>query len=282
MRNKLENSSKPLHRTPLGELPVTNYLPRPPSPSKAHTSPTKSGLGSLHSSPMRNTSDPMSCSPSRRKNGRVDVFPPSPRPSAEVEVSLERNKNDNSVHMTKPLRPSLSPHLPSISSPMDAPDVHIAAQSECPQSLGRKKERVRADEVARVLLDQGEDDDLGPTVRSGSPSPAKLRTQRKEALHGSTCPPLLSTLSQAPAHVGLDLISHSHPSHEVSWTVLTDACPEEEKQLSNETTYGIEEDKENVRPNPLVLQGRKKGTGGRLSLVATNTVDEGETTVSEA
>jgi hypothetical protein len=30
----------------------------------------------------------------------------------------------------------------------------------------------------------------------------------------------------------------------------------------------VEDDKENAKPDPVVLQGRRKGTGGRLSLVA--------------
>ncbi|PWN31239.1 uncharacterized protein FA14DRAFT_182905 [Meira miltonrushii] len=171
-----------------------------------------------------------------------------------------------------------------------------------PQSLPRKKDRVRASEVAHLVMD--EDEDQSAEAR-GSPSPSKSITKMMSAARYS---PIRSTptkindgfvvptsIANKGNAVGLGIDHPMHinasPKPEITWTVLPDSSEDEEDENSlgfsslNDTQIsfndGPEVDKENMKPDPIIIQGRKRGTGGRLSLVATAAQADDANTSSE-
>ncbi|UZJ54756.1 hypothetical protein CBS101457_004076 [Exobasidium rhododendri] len=147
-----------------------------------------------------------------------------------------------------------------------------ASTSAVPQSLGRKKDRVR-----RSLLD--EDEGGSTSIRAGSPSPSKMQAERAIALCSST-----SSVANGAA------VQRGKSSG--TWTVWQDQDDEIEAAnhatdvsgaTSSNHSIGAQEhteEKENVKPSTLnsFMTSRKKGTGGRLSLLATADEVEGEST----
>lgn len=344
-------------RTPLSELPVANFVPRPPSPSKSHTSPTKANKLLPSPSTLHVDSRPSSPGHSRvarspiadpntlsraGPSGRVAIdrgeiaalFPSSDVKSTRLaELPLEQSPEIDRKERAKlssrprqrapspskhaaPLTASLdreqgragaslprwqpeelvTPPLGQQSKPFDQGDATVEAATTVLHSLPRKKERVRPTEVAHLLLDQDEDLDL----RTGSPSPAKAhRAQRSgDTLLLAERSPGKAALGkrangQKDNAVGLGITHSSILSVPMHWSVLADADDGAPQPMSRgkgsseqfavplSTDLGAgpeagagavndmrEEDKENAKPDPIVLRGRRKGTGGRLSLVA--------------
>lgn len=179
------------------------------------------------------------------------------------------------------------------------------AMASAPKSLGRKKDRVRVGEMAQALMDQ--DEDMGH-VRAGSPSPATMKMQRKDALQGSSGPSFAMLEAAVPAGamglgIGSTLTAVSSAAalpSALQWTVLADdealvptpvphasttalaphattpdAPPLATDDASLASVVVAAEDKENRKPDRVLLQAHKrKGTGGRLSLVADAEGDE--------
>lgn len=173
-----------------------------------------------------------------------------------------------------------------------------------PQSLPRKKDRVRASEVAHLVMDQ--DEDQSAEAR-GSPSPSK---SIKKMMSAAKYSPIRSIPSSkmndgfvVPTNIankgnaiglGIDHPMHinASPKPAITWTVLPDSSEDEQKENDNSTRSindaqisfndgGPEVDKENIKPDPVIIQGRKRGTGGRLSLVATAAQADDANTSSE-
>lgn len=274
-----------LRRVPLAELPLRNYIERPPSPLKSYSSPGKIQPAILGVSPKPKSHSP---SPSRPSSGvhvdlssRHQLFRDALRKGDSSNPSSKSTGTENSrksspieggqgsqtppITSPKPVKattfatPVLSPSSSSRSllqrSPLQAwPTKKLVTSA--PQSLGKKKERIR-----RQLLD--EDEEGGADIRAGSPSPSKMKAEREGALRGSS-----SSSSQLK----------EQKQKEVMWTVwqdddeATDSITEP-ASLAVEGGPVEEEDKENAKPS------RKKGTGGRLSLLATGDDTEADTTV---
>lgn len=270
-------------RAPLTDLPLRNYIERPPSPLKSYSSPSKtqSSIAATSStkpkshspSPSRPSSIPLDVS------SRHQIFREALRKSdSNLDITLRKSspsedqENNSIATRTTPVFASpqaviavsiRAPSTPrsSNSDTSQSPNKQSSSQISLPkmtssfnvpQSLGKKKERIR-----RQLLDEDED---GPAadIRAGSPSPSKMRAERKVALLGDKL-----------AGQGKDF-----KEKQAMWTVWQD----EEANLVDEAPCSSaegeeedEQDKENVRP---VI--RKKGTGGRLSLLATADDTESE------
>lgn len=274
-------------RVPLTEMPLRNYIERPPSPLKSYSSPSKTQQTSIATSSSTKPKS-HSPSPSRPSSIHVDVssrhqlFREALRKSDNAVDTMSRksspleDQENNTSAKTPPIFVSpravkvtsiRAPSTPvsSTSSNNQSPikqassqtsPLKAASSTSVPQSLGKKRERIR-----RQLFDEDED---GPAsdIRTGSPSPSKLRAEREVTLLGDIS----------------GRRSKDHKEKQAVWTVWQD---EEAKEASvvndlpcsstDEDKEEMEEDKENIRP-----VFRKKGTGGRLSLLATADDTESE------
>ena len=190
-----------------------------------------------------------------------------------------------------------------VTPPLEAQKGNFVSPSAIgvPQSLPRKKDRVRASEVAHLVMDQ--DEDQSAQAR-GSPSPSKsiaklisakyspVRSTPSKMNDGFVVPTSVANKGNAIG-LGIDHPMHVNPSPKpaITWTVLPDSEIEQGdsytssihsgKDIQLSFNDGPEVDKENVKPDPVIMHGRKKGTGGRLSLVATAAQADDANTSSE-
>lgn len=218
--------------------------------------------------------------------------PSSHRTSRSPSPSLVRSERRKKATEARDLCPS----TPSTSAPERSEAVSV------PASLPRKKERVKSHEGVRGLVDQGENifDECSPPgeeeeyVRAGSPSPFKQAGTRKGNRHTSTSSSVSigKMLSNDPdAIVSRDLDLGSNMTSDLAydktaanigangelgkpsggWAVYQDSSEDGEGIVSHiHLTATLSEpidDKENLRPEGMIATARKKGTGGRLSLL---------------
>lgn len=359
--------SKP--RLPLAELPVVNFVGRPSSPVKTHSSPTKSSkllpspkvgrtsAGQSIDSPFQSRSNTSiknfgDTSPNVQDEEKNQInkpfltFQTSPsktladlpiEQSPVISDEIRHAKHSPAAKLREKFRdqevglssqngsPGKKEKYSSLQQQERSPriiqrkDEHYQMRTEdlvtpplelqretfdgpsisgVPQSLPRKKDRVRASEIAHLVMDQDEDRLLD--VGRGSPSPSK---STKQSL---TASPLQSTPSKindgfvvptSSANKGIEIglgIDHplrvtASPKPAITWTVLPDAVEENANDSDNRSENEIqtsfndpaEADKENLKPDPVIMHGRKKGTGGRLSLVATAAQAEDANTSNE-
>ena len=280
-------------RRPLGELPLSNFVERRPSPVKSDSSPAKIAKAVLSSppkqaavSPLRTNSAPTD-SPSGRRlfremlRGRESEVPLDQSPPTETKQTKTRTPVQTTASRI------MSPHFPSSPrSPVETA-AYLASpaksSSSVPQSLGRKKDRVR-----RQLLDEGEGGGsrVASDIRAGSPSPSKMKAEREVALRGSAA-------SLQSSDVGLGILTEEAKGKQREepspWTVWKDDEEALQAQLSPTDVSAVpavdaaadedDEGQENIQPalhaGP-AAPARKKGTGGRLSLLATADELDGE------
>ncbi|PWN87397.1 hypothetical protein FA10DRAFT_262550 [Acaromyces ingoldii] len=270
---------------PLETSPVIQRKKAPQAPesstsrsrsnSAGNFKPTRGGLQAASSESRRG-----SASPEKRETpesrSRSERTSRSPSPSL---VRSERRRTAGGLQSSHPSTPSTSA-LPK------------SAVASVPASLPRKKERVRPDEASRRLLDQDEDlpGDSSPEeeekyVRAGSPSPRKLQegdgTRHRSTSSFSSISNSSSSGVNGTITLGLGLglglgdgnlgANNNLGKSNESWTVWEDNAEGGDGVISHidfSTPVEGADDKENLKPSPLIAAARKKGTGGRLSLLA--------------
>jgi hypothetical protein len=265
-----------LRRTPLAELPLRNYIERPPSPLKSYSSPGKIQPAIL-GSPKPKSHSP---SPSRPTSIHTDhsarhqLFREAINRVGSPASENKSSPIEDEIASPKPTKPTSIRQLSSPSSslllqrsPLLISPSKKATTSAAPQSLGKKKERIR-----RQLLDEDEEgDEASVNIRAGSPSPAKMKAEREDALRGSS----ISSVK-------------GEKTKEAIWTVWQDEEVDQSSTFlgtdASSAVNGEDEDKENMRPSGDFnnTTGRKKGTGGRLSLLATGDESMDDVTIADS
>jgi hypothetical protein len=226
------------------------------------------------------------------------LSPLSKSPGKKLMVNLEKGKSP-AIRLDE--EDSVKPEE-VVTPPLEAQKETFASSGGVPQSLPRKKDRVRASEVAHLVMDQ--DEDQSAEAR-GSPSPSKaiskmisanlspIRSSPSKMNDGFVVPTSIANKGIAIG-LGIDHPMHSNasPKPAITWTVLPDSIQQDEEvddkidirsanDIQSPFNDGTEADKENIKPDPVIIHGRKKGTGGRLSLVATAAQADDANTSSE-
>lgn len=264
-------------RVPLSELPLRAFVSRPPSPIKSYSSPCKintnssaavSRGSSSNTSPSRTNSLPIDRSSDTTAKSYI-LFREAIRKADASDIPLEESRPIETKGKGRMISVFASPHAVKSTSSSTSSSPSKTSQSTSRSSplsfsptkpglhsLARKKDRLR-----RQLLDEDEEGTaLEISSRPNTPSPRKSTSL--QVLTESKG--MNSTQEQASK-------SRLNPQG-IKWEVWQGATDDVlveagTPQPANEDDEG--EEKENVGLSDSIINNRKKGTGGRLSLLAT-------------